>query len=40
MTQKRKEQLYWLAALIFTMAVGYVSMRYFWPWWVKWCMVQ
>lgn len=40
MTRKQKENLYWAGCLVTTLVIGYFAMRYFWPWFVKWCLAQ
>lgn len=35
-----KDKLMWAVALIIMAALAYIELRYFWPWYVKWCMAQ
>lgn len=40
MKTNHKEELYWLVAALVVLAIGYFQVRYFWPWFVKWCIAQ
>lgn len=40
MRQKHNEELGWMVCILIVLALGYLKVRYFWPWFVKWCMAQ
>ena len=40
MKQKHNKELMWMAGILAVLLVTYLQVRYFWPWFVKWCMAQ
>lgn len=40
MKQKHNKELGWMVSILIVLALGYLKVRYFWPWFVKWCMAQ
>ena len=40
MKTNHNEEIYWLVAMLVVLAITYVNVRYFWPWFVKWCVTQ
>jgi hypothetical protein len=40
MKTNHNEELFWLAAVLVMLAIGYLKVHYFWPWFVRWCLGQ
>jgi len=40
MKTNHNEKLFWLTAVLMVLAIGYLKVHYFWPWFVKWCLGQ
>ncbi|MBQ9645343.1 MAG: hypothetical protein IJV24_03160 [Prevotella sp.] len=37
---KRNARLFFAFCLLLVIAANYFAIRYFWPWFVKWCVAQ